>query len=81
MSHRFWRSAAILLAIAVVFQVAPAAPAKQPPAKPPEAPAAAPGAPAPAQQAGTGSLINPGETPELMLLYTGDVIGFVEPCG
>ena len=34
-------------------------------------------APAPAQ----GGLIAPGRSPELELLFTGDVVGFLEPCG
>jgi ABC-type cobalamin transport system permease subunit len=28
-----------------------------------------------------GVLIPPGKAPEVSLLYTGDVIGFIEPCG
>lgn len=32
-------------------------------------------------QTGSGSLIKDGEVPGLYLLYTGDVIGYVEPCG
>ena len=28
-----------------------------------------------------GALIAPGETPDLALLYTGNVIGYLEPCG
>ena len=35
----------------------------------------------PAAQEGTGALITSGESPDLFLLYTGDVIGYVEPCG
>jgi hypothetical protein len=27
------------------------------------------------------ALVAPGKAPELELLYTGDVIGFIEPCG
>jgi len=34
-------------------------------------------APAPAQ----GALIAPGRSPELEILFTGDVVGFLEPCG
>ena len=34
-----------------------------------------------AAQDATGSLVGGGEKPELFLLYTGDVIGYVEPCG
>ena len=28
-----------------------------------------------------GALVAPGDAPELDLLYTGDVIGYLEPCG
>ena len=28
-----------------------------------------------------GALVAPGPAPEVDLLYTGDVIGYVEPCG
>ncbi len=28
-----------------------------------------------------GALVAPGPAPELELLYTGDAIGFIEPCG
>lgn len=28
-----------------------------------------------------GALIAAGDAPELILLYTGDVIGYLEPCG
>lgn len=34
----------------------------------------------PAQEA-TGALIGSGDSPDLFLLYTGDVIGYLEPCG
>ena len=27
------------------------------------------------------SLIEPGESPDLFVLYTGDVIGYLDPCG
>ena len=36
--------------------------------------------PAPAQGGGAG-LIAGGAPPDLMLLYTGDVIGYLDPCG
>jgi hypothetical protein len=32
-------------------------------------------------QQGPPALIRTGERPDLFLLYTGDVIGYVEPCG
>jgi hypothetical protein len=38
-------------------------------------------APAPAPVAGQGGLITPGRSPELEVLFTGDVVGFLEPCG
>ncbi len=28
-----------------------------------------------------GALVAPGNAPDLVLLYTGDVLGFLEPCG
>jgi hypothetical protein len=28
-----------------------------------------------------GALVAPGDAPDLTLLYTGDVIGYVDPCG
>lgn len=28
-----------------------------------------------------GALISPGKAPDLILMYTGDVLGFVDPCG
>jgi len=28
-----------------------------------------------------GALIAPGRAPDLILLYTGDVLGFLDPCG
>lgn len=28
-----------------------------------------------------GALIAAGDAPEMILLYTGDVIGYIEPCG
>jgi len=28
-----------------------------------------------------GALIAPGKAPDLFLLFTGDVLGFVDPCG
>ena len=28
-----------------------------------------------------GGLIKPGDAPELEVLYTGDVIGYLDPCG
>ena len=39
--------------------------------------------PAPAQQATTptAGLIRPGDAPQLSLIYSGDVIGYLDPCG
>jgi hypothetical protein len=42
--------------------------------------AAAAQTPAP-QAAPQAGLIAPGRSPELEILFTGDVIGFLEPCG
>ena len=36
--------------------------------------------PALAQQK-AGGLVKGGKSPDLSLIYTGDVIGFIEPCG
>jgi len=38
-------------------------------------------APAPATAPAQGALIAPGRSPELEILFTGDVVGFLEPCG
>jgi len=48
--------------------------------------AVAAGAPAAAQEGVStsppaGALVAPGDAPDLTLLYTGDVIGYVDPCG
>ncbi len=40
-------------------------------------PVPAPAAPA----AGQAGLLAPGRSPELEILFTGDVVGFLEPCG
>jgi hypothetical protein len=45
------------------------------------APAPVPAAPAAAPVAGQGGLLAPGRSPELEILFTGDVVGFLEPCG
>jgi len=56
-------------------------------AQAPPAAAAAPAAPPAAPQVPRtldvpdGALVAGGKAPELDLLYTGDVIGFIEPCG
>jgi hypothetical protein len=49
--------------------------------------AAAPAAPAPPASVPRsldipeGALVAPGKAPELDLLYTGDVMGYIDPCG
>jgi len=43
--------------------------------------ALAEGAPAPAPAPAQGALVAPGRSPELEILFTGDVVGFLEPCG
>ncbi len=51
--------------------------------------AAGAGEPAEGQAASTGrrleplggALVAPGNAPDLVLLYTGDVLGYLEPCG
>ena len=35
----------------------------------------------PAAELDEGPLVAPGEAPDLVLLYTGGVVGYVEPCG
>ena len=56
---------AVIAAMSLMLALAAAAQAPTPPA--PTAP-----------QAG---LIAPGRSPDLEILFTGDVIGFLEPCG
>ena len=34
-----------------------------------------------AQDAAAGALVVSGREPDLFLLYTGDVIGYIDPCG
>ena len=36
---------------------------------------------APATVAPQGGLVAPGRSPELEILFTGDVVGYLEPCG
>jgi hypothetical protein len=43
-------------------------------------PAALPSVPRPLDVP-NNALVAPGQAPEVELLYTGDVIGFIEPCG
>ena len=38
-------------------------------------------APADRAQPAPGALISQGKSPDLFLLYTGDVIGYLDPCG
>ncbi len=35
----------------------------------------------PVQAQATGGLIKDGHAPDLFLIYTGDVIGYIDPCG
>jgi hypothetical protein len=35
----------------------------------------------PADEGSRRALIDDGESPDLFLLYTGDVIGYIDPCG
>jgi hypothetical protein len=62
-------------ALAGALALAAAVAAQQPPS-----PAPAP-ATAPAKMPGSGSLIESEPKPDLFLLYTGDVIGYVDACG
>ena len=41
----------------------------------------APAPPAPNDPLDSGPLVASGPAPDLVLLYTGSVVGFVEPCG
>ena len=60
-----------------VLALCGAARAQAPPS--PDPPAEAPVESA--ARASAGSLIAPGKTPDLLLVSTGDVIGYVDPCG
>ena len=51
-----------------------------PPAAPPAAAPAAPSIPRPLDVP-DNALVAAGKAPEVDLLYTGDVIGYIEPCG
>ena len=53
-------------------------------AQAPTAPPATPSAPAVVPRSldvPGGALVAPGPAPDLALLYTGDVIGYIDPCG
>ena len=79
-SRRFrlrWMLPAAVLIAGIASAQAPPAP---PPAAPAAAPAAAPQVPR-SLDIPDGALVAAGKAPELDLLYTGDVIGFIEPCG
>lgn len=43
--------------------------------------AAAQGTSAPSHVPPAGALVAPGEAPQVGLLYTGDVVGYIDPCG
>ena len=70
-----WLLAAAALATGLVVAAPASAPAP--------AAAAAPAAPVVPRSLDVpdGALVAGGAAPELDLLYTGDVIGFIEPCG
>lgn len=71
------------LAAALLLAVFTPAPAAVPSPPPPAAPAPAPGTaivPRSLEVQG-GALIAPGKAPEVDILYTGDVVGYIEPCG
>ena len=57
----------------VVLLIAGMASAEVPPAAAPQVPRTL--------DVPDGALVAAGKAPELDLLYTGDVIGFIEPCG
>ena len=71
-SARF-RSRALLPVAVLVAGIAGIAGAQAPPAAAPTIPRTL--------DIPNGALVAPGVAPELDLLYTGDVIGFLEPCG
>ena len=64
----------------VVLLIAGIAGAETPPPAVPVPPPAAPKVPR-TLDVPDGALVAAGKAPELELLYTGDVIGFIEPCG
>jgi hypothetical protein len=69
--------AGVVSSLALVFLVLGAAVARQ------SEPAPAQNAPpaAPVDPLDSGPLVASGPAPDLVLLYTGSVIGYVEPCG
>ena len=75
-----WMLPVALLIAGIATAHAPPAAA---PAAPPAPPVAPPGAPKVPRtlDVPAGALVAPGPAPELELLYTGDAIGFIEPCG
>jgi len=80
-SRRFrlrWMIPVALLIAGIASAQAPAPPVAPPAA--PAAPAAAPNVPR-TLDVPDGALVAAGKAPELDVLYTGDVIGFIEPCG
>jgi len=75
-STRASANCALTAALVVAASVAVAAP----PAQTEIAPATAP-APAEGNDPARRALIAAGDPPDLFLLYTGDVIGYVDSCG
>ena len=67
-------------ALGAAVIVATAVTVAEPPAPAEPAPATAPAAAEGSDQA-RRALIAAGDTPDLFLLYTGDVIGYVDSCG
>ena len=70
----------LLPAAVVAAGIAVAAPPPAPPAQPGAAPAVAPNVGRPLDVP-DGALVAAGKAPEVDVLYTGDVIGYLEPCG
>ncbi len=76
--RRFPRPAAVVLGAAMLLAVASVAAQENPaaPSAPPAPPPAARSLEPPA-----GALVAAGNAPDVIFLYTGDVIGYIEPCG
>jgi len=66
----------------LILLVGNIAAAQAPAAAPATAPATAPALAVPrGLDIPNGALVAPGTAPEVDVLYTGDVIGYIEPCG
>ena len=79
-SRRFRLRWMIPVAVLIAGIASAQTPQVAPSLAPPAAPAAAPNVPR-TLDVPDGALVASGKAPELELLYTGDVIGFIEPCG